>query len=226
MPVLYIASVDKYVDERGNFYTDDELEVMSRIEDQWRENQYTPTFRELLEIFPDAIIPARRGLKERLKQHKAELHNTDTRQEDYQNNRINKAHFSEQNELRDASVVFFNEEREVTNRKIRSILFNLSYLDELEGKGPVLTGNGVDESRVAQAKQVPITNFYTGKLRKFGNKAVGQCPFHNERTASFTIYTQQNTWWCYGCNTGGSVVDYLMKQNGADFLTTVKTLLT
>jgi hypothetical protein len=52
------------------------------------------------------------------------------------------------------------------------------------------------------------------------NKAV--CPFHKEDTASFTIYPATNTWYCFGCNVGGSVIDFAAKYYGMEPLAAAK----
>jgi len=39
------------------------------------------------------------------------------------------------------------------------------------------------------------------------------CPIHRERTASLHIYEDTNSWFCFGCNKGGSVIDFMMELN-------------
>ena len=39
------------------------------------------------------------------------------------------------------------------------------------------------------------------------------CPFHNEKTPSLVIFTEQNKWYCFGCNKGGSNLDFLIMSN-------------
>jgi DNA primase len=39
-----------------------------------------------------------------------------------------------------------------------------------------------------------------------------RCPFHNERTASFTIYLGNNSFYCFGCGAGGSVIEFIALQ--------------
>lgn len=85
--------------------------------------------------------------------------------------------------------------------------------------------NHINDADIARAKEVPIADIYAGKLRRMGNKAVGTCPFHDESTASFTIYLDQNKFYCYGCSAGVDVIDFVMKRDGCDFLTAVRTLL-
>ena len=43
------------------------------------------------------------------------------------------------------------------------------------------------------------------------------CPIHNEKTASLKIYPGKNGWFCFGCCTGGSVIDFVMHIFGVDF---------
>lgn len=45
----------------------------------------------------------------------------------------------------------------------------------------------------------------------------GKCPFHNEKTGSFTVNTQKGFWHCFGCNEHGDCFDWLMKRKGIDF---------
>ena len=57
---------------------------------------------------------------------------------------------------------------------------------------------------------------------KRNNQAL--CPFHNERTPSFTIYPKTNSFKCFGCGVGGSVIDFVMLIHGIDALEATKML--
>lgn len=48
---------------------------------------------------------------------------------------------------------------------------------------------------------------YTGE-RLIKNKI--RCPIHNEKTASFTVYPDTNTFYCFGCGASGSLIDFVM----------------
>src|SRR5437667_10911025 len=54
-------------------------------------------------------------------------------------------------------------------------------------------------------------------LRKSGKSLQGLCPFHNERTPSFYVFPESQTWHCFGCNEGGDVFTFVEKQLGLDF---------
>ncbi|HLZ63967.1 MAG TPA: DNA primase [Ktedonosporobacter sp.] len=54
-------------------------------------------------------------------------------------------------------------------------------------------------------------------LHKSGKALKGLCPFHNERTASFYVFPETQTWRCFGCNEGGDVFTFVEKQQGLEF---------
>ena len=43
------------------------------------------------------------------------------------------------------------------------------------------------------------------------------CPFHADRNASLKVYAKNNSWYCFGCGKGGSVIDFVMAQEGCGF---------
>jgi len=54
-------------------------------------------------------------------------------------------------------------------------------------------------------------------LTKSGRTFRGLCPFHGEKHPSFYVYPEQQSWHCFGCNTGGDVFSFIMKKQGIDF---------
>jgi DNA primase len=53
-----------------------------------------------------------------------------------------------------------------------------------------------------------VANFYGTELNSKGSAL---CPFHKENTPSFKIFTGSNSFYCFGCGVGGSVIDFTMK---------------
>ncbi len=62
------------------------------------------------------------------------------------------------------------------------------------------------------------------QLRQQGRKALGLCPFHGERSPSFTVDAEKGLWYCFGCREGGSVYNFVMKIEGLTFPQAVKKL--
>ena len=51
-------------------------------------------------------------------------------------------------------------------------------------------------------------------LRRRGKNLVGLCPFHNEKTRSFCVYTENNSLFCFGCNKGGGSPAWTISRPG------------
>jgi DNA primase len=54
-------------------------------------------------------------------------------------------------------------------------------------------------------------------LRKQGKRYVGLCPFHSEKTPSFTVDRDRGLFYCFGCGAGGDVFEFLMRAHGLSF---------
>ena len=69
----------------------------------------------------------------------------------------------------------------------------------------------ITEEKIRQALSVPIENIVNQhlELRKAGKTLVGLCPFHSEKHPSFYVYPETNSCWCYGCNQGGNIINFI-----------------
>lgn len=61
-------------------------------------------------------------------------------------------------------------------------------------------------------------------LRKTGTNEKGLCPFHSERTPSFTVYPATQSFYCFGCGAGGDVITFIMKIENLDYRGAVEFL--
>ena len=55
------------------------------------------------------------------------------------------------------------------------------------------------------------------QLKKAGHQYKGLCPFHNERTPSFTVHEDRQFFYCFGCQSGGDVFSFVREMNGYSF---------
>ena len=62
------------------------------------------------------------------------------------------------------------------------------------------------------------------RLRRAGRNFVGLCPFHNEKTPSFSVNQERGLFHCFGCGAGGTVFDFLMRIEGLTFPEAMQSL--
>ena len=70
---------------------------------------------------------------------------------------------------------------------------------------------------------VQVISSYVG-LKKSGRKYWGLCPFHGEKTASFSVDAEQQLYYCFGCKAGGNVVNFIMEIERCSFHEAVEML--
>lgn len=54
-------------------------------------------------------------------------------------------------------------------------------------------------------------------LKRAGSNLLGLCPFHSEKTPSFTVFAGTKTFYCFGCGAGGDVISFIMRQENLDY---------
>ena len=61
-------------------------------------------------------------------------------------------------------------------------------------------------------------------LKRRGKTLVGLCPFHNEKTPSFTVYPESHSFYCFGCGAGGDVISFVRRMENLDYVEAVKSV--
>ena len=86
----------------------------------------------------------------------------------------------------------------------------------------LISAESVD--RVKQAADiVEVISAHTD-LRRQGARYVGLCPFHDERTPSFSVEPQEKLYHCFGCGVGGDVIKFVEEKDGLNFAEAVELL--
>ena len=85
--------------------------------------------------------------------------------------------------------------------------FPASWLDDLRSRSDI----------------VQVVSGYVG-LKKSGRKYWGLCPFHGEKTASFSVDAEQQLYYCFGCKAGGNVINFIMEIERCSFHEAVEIL--
>lgn len=80
----------------------------------------------------------------------------------------------------------------------------------------------IEEVRVQNDIVDLISEYVT--LKKKGNSYFGLCPFHNEKTASFSVSQEKQMYYCFGCGAGGNVITFVMEKENYNFVETIQLL--
>jgi DNA primase len=86
----------------------------------------------------------------------------------------------------------------------------------------------IREESIAEVRQatdiVALIGEYVTLRPAGGTRMKGLCPFHQEKTPSFTVNSQTGAWHCFGCDGHGDAIDFLIKQDGLSFIEAVERL--
>jgi len=61
-------------------------------------------------------------------------------------------------------------------------------------------------------------------LKRAGSNLKGLCPFHNEKSPSFTVYTADNSFYCFGCGIGGNAITFVRQMEHLDYPSAIEFL--
>ena len=79
------------------------------------------------------------------------------------------------------------------------------------------------EAVKSAAEILPLVEDYV-RLRKAGGTYKGLCPFHQEKTPSFTVTPARGTFKCFGCGEGGDAISFVEKMEQVDFVGAIESL--
>ena len=85
--------------------------------------------------------------------------------------------------------------------------FPPSFLDELVARNPI---------------EDVVGHYVT--LKRSGSNLFGLCPFHGEKTASFSVAPDKGIYYCFGCHKGGGVINFMMELEGLSYPDAVRNL--
>jgi len=192
----------------------DYLNLAWDLEEEWLNSRRRYSDRELLEIFPEVkeIIP------EKI---------TEWQSEEKRQTEIIKQRLTEIRQCKDETERLVQREwlKIDEGEELLKIERHIARLKTLKSaaEGRVIKGRLSDED-IQRAKEVPIEDIVEIRLRRSGNKLFGLCPLHNERSPSFYIYQDSNSFYCYGCNVGGDIISFVKLSYGLSFPDAVRWL--
>ncbi len=80
----------------------------------------------------------------------------------------------------------------------------------------------LDELRSKVSIEEVVSDYV--RLRQKGKRFWGLCPFHNEKTPSFSVDSESQLYYCFGCHQGGTVIHFVMAMERMEFMEAVKYL--
>lgn len=90
-----------------------------------------------------------------------------------------------------------------------------------------MTGYDLSRAVMARLRETADIVAVVGEhvtLRKSGRSHLGLCPFHGEKTPSFSVSREKGTYYCFGCKRGGDVIDFIMELERSTFVEAVESL--
>ena len=193
----------------GNYY--------QSIEKDWRKSSSRFTDSELLTIFPEAKqVVSKKADEWRQARDKivGDIKEKLTKIQDRASDSLSRWFWREWVEATDGMKLVEVEDQIGRSKR----LLNMSRGKRSKG--------WITDKKIEQATNVPIENIVNQqiRLRRSGKNLVGLCPFHGEKTPSFYIYTETNSFWCFGCSQGGDVINFIRSFHGYSFKEAVEYL--
>lgn len=125
--------------------------------------------------------------------------------------------------VRHLFIVDVHLEKELQRKKSKLAYFN-SLL--IQSKGDTPHNNNITAVDIERAKEYPLEALLP-ELKPAGSKKMKcSCPFHEDRTPSFIVYLESNSFYCFSCQVGGNPIDFVIKSEGLEFIEAVRRLST
>lgn len=196
---------------------DEQIMYFLELQNNWEASNKKLSEKELIEIFPDSEEIVSDNLARYMSKRKVLTKKI-------------KKQLGVVKEAPDEMTKFFlmewlkNNEMKILKR-INGHISRLARMKRMLTKEPPRAG-AITDYDIQLAKQVPLETIIGRdvNLRRSGKYLIGLCPFHQEKTPSFTINTQTNYWRCYGCMLHGDSLEYIKLAHGLSFREAVSYL--
>jgi len=86
----------------------------------------------------------------------------------------------------------------------------------------LIPANIIEDIRYRCDIESVISSYLT--LKRTGSNLKGLCPFHSEKTPSFVVYPETQSFYCFGCGAGGDVISFVMRTENLDYVSAIETL--
>ena len=86
----------------------------------------------------------------------------------------------------------------------------------------MIPSNIIEDIRYRCDIESVISSYVT--LKRAGSNLKGLCPFHSEKTPSFTVYPATQSFYCFGCGAAGDVISFVMRAENLDYVSAVEAL--
>lgn len=86
----------------------------------------------------------------------------------------------------------------------------------------ILSPEIIDDIKFRNPIEDVISSYVT--LRRAGSNMNGLCPFHSEKTPSFTVFPATQSFYCFGCGAGGDAISFIMRVENLDYISAVRLL--
>ena len=91
-----------------------------------------------------------------------------------------------------------------------------------KGGGPMIPQSFIEELKMNCDIESVVSSYV--QLRKRGRISTGLCPFHSEKTGSFTVYPESQSFYCFGCGAGGDVIGFIRRIENLEYVEAIKFL--